>query len=209
VDESADITEDDLFRSGDELFASRSYWPLLKTGLAAREYTLRDVLNVKTGADLVNREMAYDVLPKPSDGEIHKVDVPVFLLLGRHDFNTPSQLAAQCLERLDAPIKRLKWFEQSAHCPFFEEPEKFHRELLQAAQTAAEFWKNQPLGRHPDPQRRTAAVEPRAAAGGCSTHGCVRYRTDTQGALGPPSMATRSTGLLILEFQDRGSPLRR
>lgn len=49
ADESADITEDDLFRSGGELFAARSYWPLLKTGLAAREYTLRDVMNVKAG----------------------------------------------------------------------------------------------------------------------------------------------------------------
>jgi hypothetical protein len=75
---SAEITEEDLFSSGGELFASRSYWPLLKAGLAAPEYTLRDVLNAKNGADLVGREMQYDVVPKPPDGEIRKVDVPVF-----------------------------------------------------------------------------------------------------------------------------------
>lgn len=33
--------------------------------LAAPEYTLRDVLKVKKGADLVGREMKYDVVPKP------------------------------------------------------------------------------------------------------------------------------------------------
>lgn len=66
--------------------------------------------------------------------------MPVFFFLGRHDFNTPSQLAAQYLDRLDAPLKRLEWFEKSAHFPFFEEPGRFHRALLQATQTAAEFW---------------------------------------------------------------------
>jgi len=143
ADESAEITEDDLFSSGGELFASRSFWPLLKAGLAAREYTLRDVLNVKRGADLVGREMRYDVVPKPSEGEVRKVDVPVFFFLGRHDLNTPSQLAAQYLERLEAPLERLVWFEQSAHFPFFEEPERFCRELVRADQAAAEFWNEQ------------------------------------------------------------------
>lgn len=145
ADASADITEDDLFRSGGELYASRSYWPILKTGLAAPEYTLRDALNVKKGADLVGREMKYDLVPKPLDGEIREVDVPVFFFLGRHDFNTPSQLAAQYLDRLDAPLKRLVWFEHSAHFPFFEEPDRFHTELVGAAHTVAEFWKNQSI----------------------------------------------------------------
>ncbi|MBN1424099.1 alpha/beta hydrolase [Candidatus Fermentibacteria bacterium] len=142
ADESVVITDDDLFRSGGELYASRSFWPLLKTGLAAPEYTLRDVMSVKKGADLVSREMKYDVVAKPLDGEIRKVDVPVFFFLGRSDFNTPSQLAAQYLDRLDAPLKELVWFEESAHFPFFEEPDRFHRELLRAEEAVAEFWKS-------------------------------------------------------------------
>ena len=144
ADPPVEITEDDLFRSGGELYASRSFWPLLKTGLGAPEYTLRDVLNVKKGADLVSREMKYDLVPKPLDGEIQKVGVPVFFFLGRHDYNTPSQLAARYLDHLDAPLKGLVWFEASAHFPFFEEPDRFHTELLRASQAVAEFWKNQP-----------------------------------------------------------------
>lgn len=161
VDQSVEITEDELFSSGGELFASRSYWPLLKAGLAAPEYTLRDVLNVKKGADLVGRVMKYDVVPKPSDGEIRTVDVPVFFLLGRHDLNTPSQLAAQYLDRLDAPLKRLTWFEESAHFPFFEEPGRFHWELLQATQAAAEFWSKESSSKGAVP---AAAAEQGAAA---------------------------------------------
>jgi pimeloyl-ACP methyl ester carboxylesterase len=161
ADQSGEITEDDLFSSGGELFASRSYWPLLKAGLTAPEYTLRDVLNVKKGADLVGREMKYDVVPEPSVGEIRKVDVPVFFFLGRHDFNTPSQLAAQYLERLDAPLKRLAWFEESAHFPFLEEPDRFHSELLQATQAAAGFWSKESSSGGAVPP---AAVEQGAAA---------------------------------------------
>ncbi len=137
ADVSREITEDDLFRCGGELYASRSFWPILRTGLAAPEYTLRDALNVKKGADLVGREMKYDVAPKPLEGEIHKIDVPVFFFLGRHDLNTPSELAAQYLDRLDAPLKRIVWFEKSAHFPFFEEPDRFHKEMLQTAEAVA------------------------------------------------------------------------
>jgi pimeloyl-ACP methyl ester carboxylesterase len=142
ADASTAITEDDLFRHGGVLYASRNFWPILKTGLTAREYTLRDALNVKKGADLVARRMKYDVTPRPLDGEIRKVDVPVFFFLGRHDFNCPSKLAAQYLDRLDAPLKRTVWFEESAHFPFFEQPDRFHKEMLRAAETVAEFWSN-------------------------------------------------------------------
>lgn len=140
ADASAPITEDDLFRYGGELHGSRSFWPILKAGLGAPEYTLRDALNVKQGANWVGREMKCDVTPRPLDGEIRRIDVPVFFFLGRHDLNTPSQLAVQYLDRLNAPLKRVVWFEESAHFPFFEQPDRFHKEMLRAAESAAEFW---------------------------------------------------------------------
>jgi len=142
-----DVSEDDLFRLGGELHRSRSYWPILRTGLVAPEYTLRDALNVKRGADLVAREMKYDVAPTPLGGEIPKVNVPVFFFVGRHDFNTPSQLASEYLERLETPLKGLVWFEHSAHFPFFEEPDLFHREMVQVQQAVSAFWKER-TGNH-------------------------------------------------------------
>jgi pimeloyl-ACP methyl ester carboxylesterase len=137
------VTEDDLFRCGGELYASRSYWPILKAGLCAPEYTLRDAMNVKKGADLINREIRYDVVPKLLAGEISGVKVPVFFFLGRYDLNTPSQLAAEYLDRLDAPLKGLVWFEHSAHFPFFEEPDLFHKEMVRVNQSVVEFWNHQ------------------------------------------------------------------
>jgi pimeloyl-ACP methyl ester carboxylesterase len=143
TDANVAVTEDDLFRCRGELYASRSYWPLLKAGLFAPEYTLRDVMNVEKGVDLVNREMKYDVVPGLLNGEISRVGVPVFFFLGRHDLNAPSQLAAGYLDRLDAPLKGLVWFEHSAHFPFFEEPERFHKEMVRVNQSVVEFWNNQ------------------------------------------------------------------
>lgn len=128
--DDAEAGENDLFRYGGELAAARSFWPILKAGLGAREYTLRDVLNVKKGADLVDRGMVYDVAPKPLEGEVPAFDVPVFFFLGRHDLNTPSPLAAEYLARLAAPLKGVVWFEASSHFPFFEEPERFCLELI-------------------------------------------------------------------------------
>jgi pimeloyl-ACP methyl ester carboxylesterase len=138
------VSEDDLFRYGGELYASRSFWPILLTGLRAPEYTFRDALNVKKGADLVAREMRNDVVPRPLEGEIARLDVPVFMFLGRHDLNTPSQLAADYLGRLDAPLKGLVWFDRSAHFPFFEEPELFRREMTRADVAVSRFWDERP-----------------------------------------------------------------
>jgi pimeloyl-ACP methyl ester carboxylesterase len=57
-------------------------------------------------------------------------DVPLFFLLGRFDWQVPALLAAQYFATIDAPCKRLVWFEHSAHHPPFEEPEKFQAVLI-------------------------------------------------------------------------------
>ena len=58
-------------------------------------------------------------------------DVPIFFLLGRHDWQMPARVAAEYFDTIAAPCKRLVWFEQSAHFPPFEEPQKFERVLIE------------------------------------------------------------------------------
>jgi pimeloyl-ACP methyl ester carboxylesterase len=57
--------------------------------------------------------------------------VPVFFLLGRHDWQMPASVAAAYFDTVEAPCKRLVWFEDSAHYPPFEEPQKFERVLVE------------------------------------------------------------------------------
>jgi pimeloyl-ACP methyl ester carboxylesterase len=59
-----------------------------------------------------------------------QVDVPVYFLQGRHDYSTPGEVVERYYESLDAPQKSLIWFEQSAHFPHYEEPQRFLDELL-------------------------------------------------------------------------------
>lgn len=126
----ADITEDDLFRYGAELRGAESFWPILMLGLRAPEYRLQDVLNVPKGSERLIRTMRYDVIEGPLDRALLSFRIPIFFFLGRHDWNEPSTLAADYLRRIRAPEKGLVWFEDSAHFPFLEQPDHFHRAML-------------------------------------------------------------------------------
>jgi pimeloyl-ACP methyl ester carboxylesterase len=62
--------------------------------------------------------------------DVHTLDVPVFLFLGRHDTTTPSEIAADWLQRLTAPQKSVVWFENSSHLTMIEEPGRTFETLL-------------------------------------------------------------------------------
>ena len=134
------IREDDLFRYGAELHGSTSWWPLLFDGLCAPEYTFADVMNVKKGVDLVNHKMVYNVITGSLAENIREVSIPIFFFLGRYDYTTPSNLAAEYLDSISCPLKRLAWFEKSAHFPFYEEPDRFLNEMMRADSLTTSFW---------------------------------------------------------------------
>lgn len=135
----ATVGENELFAVGGEIRSATGFWPLLRTGLMAPEYTLFDAWNVRRGAQLLSATFA--ALPGPAlpiAGST--VSVPVFLFLGRYDYNTPSALAASYVDSLVAPLKGVVWFERSAHFPFFEEPERFGLELRRVDSLVAHYW---------------------------------------------------------------------
>jgi len=56
---------------------------------------------------------------------ITEFKVPVYFFTGRHDYNVPFELTERYFQKINAPIKKLIWFEKSAHSPNWEEPKKF------------------------------------------------------------------------------------
>jgi pimeloyl-ACP methyl ester carboxylesterase len=58
-------------------------------------------------------------------------DLPIKIafFMGRHDYDTPAPLAEEYFNAISAPEKKLVWFENSAHFPFYEERGKFAAEL--------------------------------------------------------------------------------
>lgn len=53
-------------------------------------------------------------------------DLPVYIVLGRHDMNNPSQIPEEYYNLIEAPMKRLIFFEDSGHGMIWEEADLFH-----------------------------------------------------------------------------------
>jgi hypothetical protein len=70
----------------------------------------------------------------PTDS-VPRVRVPVFFFLGCFDRHVDARIATHYLESLDAPVKRVFWFESSAHNIPFEEPERFVATVAQLAES--------------------------------------------------------------------------
>lgn len=92
-------------------------------GRLSPEYGLADRKAWDDSSDFTMTTM-WPKLANLSLENVRKLDVPVFLLLGRHDTTTPPEIAANWLQRLKAPSKTVIWFDNSAHLPMIEEPGK-------------------------------------------------------------------------------------
>jgi pimeloyl-ACP methyl ester carboxylesterase len=90
------------------------------------QYRLRNKLNIIFHPYYSARHLWEDMKEINLFRQAPDINVPVFFLLGRYDRIVSSGIAAEYFEALDAPEgKQLIWFEQSAHRPHAEEPEKF------------------------------------------------------------------------------------
>ena len=71
--------------------------------------------------------------------EVKKLNVPVFITMGKYDYNTVASLAEKWLEQLDAPYKKFYLFEKSGHTPQWEENGKWNKlfvnEILEFAKS--------------------------------------------------------------------------
>lgn len=109
-----------------------SMLPFILRGVLSPEYSLQEVLTVVPSlfrGDLV-REMYAEMLEVNFLEQARRFEVPVYLLTGRYDYDTPFELVERYFEVLEAPHKEMIWFERSAHAPNLEEPERFQEVLI-------------------------------------------------------------------------------
>lgn len=117
-----------LFLTGSELYGETSYSPLLMTGLMAPEYSMFDALNIARGSSFSSRHMVYD-MPRNLLASEWQFDVPVAVIMGRHDMVTPTRLSREYHDRIQAPSKAWYMFEETSHFPHFEQPPRFAEAL--------------------------------------------------------------------------------
>lgn len=96
-------------------------------GVFGSEYTLVEKVNVLRG--LVDY---FTVMYPQAQGidlrrEVTRLEVPVYLVQGRHELDARTSLVPEWLDGLEAPSKSLTWFEDAGHATAFEEFRRFHR----------------------------------------------------------------------------------
>ena len=102
---------------------------LLASLLRSSDYSMGDVLRTVRGITATQAALLPDLATLDLVRTLPRLDVPVVMVHGRLDQVAPGDAAERYVSALEAPSKQLIWFENSAHTPQLEEPEKF-RELM-------------------------------------------------------------------------------
>lgn len=95
----------------------------------APEYSDEDVRNAFKGQPPVTQALL-PVILSTDLSTIRTLKTPLILLLGRHDINVSSEVAAEWFATVKAPSKKLIWFERSGHHVTSEEPGKLLNTLV-------------------------------------------------------------------------------
>ena len=101
------------------------YLPKLKP-----EYTILDLIKITQGNFFSTKTMIKELLTINLSEQVPEIKVPVYFLMGRHDYNWSSELAKKYFDVLKAPKKEFIWFEKSAHAPNGEEATKFNKIII-------------------------------------------------------------------------------
>ncbi|NLM74359.1 MAG: alpha/beta hydrolase [Clostridiaceae bacterium] len=98
--------------------------------IASSEYGLLDKINFFRGIINTYNQVYQKLYTIDLRTDYTELDVPVYFLLGRHDVNAPTSLAEEYMQVLNAPDKKIVWFEHSGHNPWINEPARFAEEVL-------------------------------------------------------------------------------
>lgn len=105
------------------------FWPVMFN----EEYTLKEKINIWRGKyfNTTTAGLWTKLCEEDLTSKIGKLDIPVYFLHGKYDYTTSYDLAKEYFIQLQSPQKGFYTFNESAHSPLFEEPERMHRILQQ------------------------------------------------------------------------------
>jgi pimeloyl-ACP methyl ester carboxylesterase len=98
-----------------------------------RGYTLAEKVNLWLGK-IYSRSRDFGLwetmLTADLSQQLTELDIPVYFFHGQYDYTCAYPLAGSYFDQIKAPLKGFYTFENSAHSPLFEEPEKALNILL-------------------------------------------------------------------------------
>lgn len=118
-----------IMQQGGALHGRTSIVSLLPTLLFCDEYNLVDKVAFVQGGSRTARVVWDEFMAADLFQEVPALQVPVIMIHGRYDRQVDPALTLAYFQKLRAPAKTWVWFEDSAHSPMFEEPERFETVL--------------------------------------------------------------------------------
>lgn len=92
-------------------------------------YSLREKINIWRGKGFSRRNLWDRMLMADLAAEVPELELPVYFCHGIFDYTITYDQTREYFEKLRAPMKGFYTFEQSAHSPAYEEPERM-RQIL-------------------------------------------------------------------------------
>jgi pimeloyl-ACP methyl ester carboxylesterase len=91
-----------------------------------KAYTLSEKINIwKSKFSFIKKTKLIDELfATDITAKVPKLEIPVYFFSGKYDLTVNHDLAKAYFKKLEAPVKGFYTFENSAHSPIFEEPQK-------------------------------------------------------------------------------------
>ena len=90
-----------------------------------REYTLTEKVNIWRGKAFASSTvLPEDLYRTDLRRTVTKLNIPAYFFSGIHDYTVNYSMSEAYLKELDAPEKGFYLFQESAHSPIFEEPER-------------------------------------------------------------------------------------
>jgi pimeloyl-ACP methyl ester carboxylesterase len=105
------------------------YAEAVKALSSCREYSLMDKVNYIKGMRFTLNFFWDDIIKSDLFRDIPTQQIPVYIMQGTNDYQTAYSVAKEYFDTLKAPVKEFFTFDNSAHSPVFEEPEKFEEIL--------------------------------------------------------------------------------
>lgn len=101
-----------------------------KALMSSSEYNLSTKLGYIRNALACSKILASEMLQIKFLEDIKELEVPIYFIMGKYDYHTPTVVVEKFYNQLQAPKKDFILFENSAHVPQLEENEKFNKTLI-------------------------------------------------------------------------------
>jgi pimeloyl-ACP methyl ester carboxylesterase len=107
------------------------YPQAMKALFFCSEYNLRDKISYLKGMNYTLNYLWNTVITSNLFRDVPVQQIPVYMMQGTFDYQTAFPVAKEYFDSLKAPLKKFYPFENSAHSPIFEEPDKFEEILME------------------------------------------------------------------------------